>query len=157
MKTLAVKNISPTTKNVHDNSVASFAQDLPPRIQIPEQKLLKFSTTSLKDRALLVPTRLALKRQRPPIKPPTIKHESVNSDTFQIELGHLEESTTHRVQDYDKYHSLMSQNTPFYPEQSTAFHPNSARVDTPYTAATDISLMYRYVKIEAFYRFNLVY
>jgi len=157
MKTLAVKNISPTRKNVHDNSLATFAQDVPPRIQIPEQKLLKFSTTSLKDRALLVPTRLALKRQRPPIKPPTIKHESVNSDTFQIELGHLEESTTHRVQDYDKYHSLMSQNTPFYPEQSTAFHLNSARGDTPYTAATDISLMYRYVKIEAFYRFNLVY
>jgi len=40
MKTLAVKNISPTRKNVHDNSLATFAQDVPPRIQIPEQKLL---------------------------------------------------------------------------------------------------------------------
>ena len=91
MAKVKTKIIVPTVKNTHDNSTSSFLNDFTHHTTTDEPKLRKISTISLKDRGLLVPARLALKRQRPMLKLPVTKPELDDSDGFQIELGRTED------------------------------------------------------------------
>lgn len=120
MGKLTVTTLAPDMKRTHDNSVASSTQDLTRRGPVAEPKPPKISTTSLREKGLLVPARLALKRQRAVLKPPTMKIEPDNHDAYQVELGRMDELES--------------------PQR-----PNTFRGGTPHTAATDISVVYRYV------------
>lgn len=91
MAKITIKTITPAIKTTHDHSISSSLNDFAHHATTNEPKLRKISTTSLKDKGLLVPARLALKRQRPVLKPPVIKPESEDSDGFQIELGRTED------------------------------------------------------------------
>ncbi|CAF2439667.1 unnamed protein product [Rotaria sp. Silwood2] len=132
----------------HHNSLVSFAQDLSQRIPNPKDNFQKFSTSLLKNKVLLVPTRLALKRQRASLKPPSLKHEPVFSDKLQMELGNAEELTLHSDHDEDEHSTTMiSQHIQLSRErnrmQSTSNQSSPLRGDTPHTVPTDISLLYR--------------
>ncbi|CAF1362064.1 unnamed protein product [Adineta steineri] len=130
MAKLTVQTILPDMKHTHYNSIESPIYRFPRHLLQYEEKV---STVTLKDKGLLVPARLALKRQRGSLKPATMKTEAIDSSAFQIELGHTEDFDLQNSEDFDKHHAM----------QSTPFHPNSVRGDTPHTQATDISVMYR--------------
>jgi hypothetical protein len=137
-------------KHPHDNSAASFTQEFPQRMSNPEQKFQAFSTSLLKNKGLLVPTRLALKRQRASLKAPTMTFEPDRSDILQMELGNPDELLLHSNPDDEEHTTLVSQNTHLLSGQngmqSTSYRSSPLRGDTPHTAPTDISLLYRYVK-----------
>jgi len=105
-------------KHVHDTSLVSLAYNFASRVSRRQESYEKFSASLLKNKSLLVPTRLALKRQRAAIKSPTLQYEPVRSETFQIELGNPGDITTSN-------------------------HINQLREDTPHTLPKDISLLYR--------------
>ncbi|CAF0791762.1 unnamed protein product [Adineta ricciae] len=130
MAKVAIKTIVPAVKNTHDNSTSSSLNDFAHHTTTNEPKLRKISTTSLKDKGLLVPARLALKRQRPMLKLPVTKPELDDSDGFQIELG--------RTEDFEPENSQERKRL-----QTTPHNLNSARECTPYTIATDISVRYK--------------
>jgi hypothetical protein len=147
-----VTTIPQTLKRPHDNSLVSLTQDLPYRTSNPERNFQTFSASSLKNKTLLVPTRLALKRQRATFRGPTMQFEPIQTDALQMELGNAEELTIHNDQDDDDEHNIIT--TPIIhlsPEQnrmqSTSNHTSPLRGDTPHTAPTDISLLYRYVTL----------
>jgi hypothetical protein len=138
-------------KHPHDNSVMSFEHKLPYYTLNAEENFSKFSTSLLKNKTLLVPRRLALKRQQPSLKSSTKKLQPVYSDTLQMELGNPEESTVHNNRDDDEFNTTITQNIHLSSEQnrlkSTSNNTSSLlRGDTPHTAPTDISLLYRYAK-----------
>ncbi|UJR27010.1 hypothetical protein I4U23_008315 [Adineta vaga] len=130
MAKVTIKTIVPSVKHVHDNSIASPTHDFARNMTKNESKYPKISITSLKDKGLLVPARLALKRQRATLKPPITRYEPEDSEGFQIELGRTEEFEPQNSQD----RKLLL---------TTPNHPNSARGCTPHTIATDISVQYK--------------
>jgi hypothetical protein len=107
-------------KHVHDNSLITLAHNFAYQASKRQANYQKFSASLLKNKTLLVPTRLALKRQRAAFKSPTLQYEPIQSETFQIELGNsnnIPSSEDHRI-------------------KSTSIHTN-------HTTPNDISLMYR--------------
>jgi len=146
-------------KRPHNNSAMSFEQKLPQHTPNAEENFEKFSTSLLKNKTLLVPRRLALKRQQTSFKPPKKNLEPVYSDTLQMELGNPEEFTIHNDRDDDEPNTIITQNTHLSPEQnrtqSTSNNTSLLRGDTPHTAPTDISLLYRYAKTN--YRLNFCF
>jgi hypothetical protein len=160
LATSTVTTMAPAMKNPHENSAASSNQDFPRRIQNPEQRFQTFSTSLLKNKGLLVPTRLALKRQRASLKAPSTKFEPVHSDILQMELGNPEELLLHNDRDDEDHTSMVTRGTHLLPEQnrmqSTSNQTSTVRGDTPHTAPTDISLLYRYVKNNCFFYFSIL-
>ncbi|CAF3433769.1 unnamed protein product [Rotaria sp. Silwood1] len=135
-------------KDSHHNSLVSFTQNLSQRIPNPKDNFQKFSTSLLKNKVLLVPTRLALKRQRASLKPPTLKCEPVYSETLQMELGNPEELTSHSDHDEDEQTATtISQHMHLSREhnrmRSTSNQSSPLRGDTPHTVPADIALLYR--------------
>ncbi|CAF0895140.1 unnamed protein product [Rotaria sordida] len=148
LKTSTKTTMPYNIKDSHHNSLVSFAQDFSQSIPNPKNNFQKFSTSLLKNKALLVPTRLALKRQRASLKPPTLKYEPVRSDTLQMELGNPEELTLHSDQDEDEHTTAMISQYMQLPKeqnrmQSTSNQSSPLREDTPHTGPTDIALLYR--------------
>jgi len=117
-------------KHAHDTSLVSLAHNFAAGFSKRQENYQKFSASLLKNKSLLVPTRLALKRQRAALKSPTLQYEPIRSETFQIELGNSDDTTIrsspepHRIKSTSNYISLL-------------------REDTPHTLPKDISLMYR--------------
>jgi hypothetical protein len=150
MATPTVTAMSSFIKRPHDNSVSSVEQNFPHRISNPQEQFENFSKSLLKNKALLVPTRLALKRQRASLIAPTKKVEPIYSDALQMELGNPEEFTLHSDQGDDELDTMISQNIHLSSEQnrmqSRSNHTSPLRGGTSHTVPTDISLMYRYVK-----------
>lgn len=156
-------NLQNTGKNAHPNSLVSFLQDIPEHVSNPKQDVLKFSTSLLKNKALLVPTRLALRRQRPSVKASTVLSEPILSNTHQIELGNPEDlpsQNDHRNTTNSELNTLGPQVLHLSREkfrmQSTSNQSSPLREDTPHTLPTDISLLYRYVIKMYFTDYQLV-
>jgi hypothetical protein len=121
-------------KHTHENSLVTLAQDFASRTSNRSENHQAFSLSLLKNKSLLVPTRLALKRQRAALKDRSLQYEPIQSDVFQIELGNPDEVLTQKSEDdrhSSDYHRIKSTSSP-------------SREDTPRTLPTDISLMYRY-------------
>jgi hypothetical protein len=139
----------PVITHPHDNSVISMEENLPHRLLNAEENFEKFSTSLLKNKTLLVPRHLALKRQRASLKLPNQKLRPVYSDTLQMELGNPEGFLSNNDRNEGGMNTMMSQYIRLSPEknriQSTSNDTTPLRGDTPQTAPTDISLLYRYV------------
>jgi hypothetical protein len=116
-------------KHAHDTSLVSLAHNFASELLKRQENDQGFSASLLKNKSLLVPTRLALKRQRAAIKSPTLQHEPIQSETFQIELGNPDEN--------------IATPTEFNHIKSTSNYINQLREEIPQTVPTDISLMYR--------------
>ncbi|CAF2585624.1 unnamed protein product [Rotaria sp. Silwood2] len=132
--------MTPITKRAHNISLVTLAQDFAHRVSKRQENYQKFSSSLLKNKSLLVPTRLAIKRQRAAFKGPSLQYEPVRSEKFQMELGSLVD-TTEQI-----YRGDTRQTTT--PEEdnrikSTSIPTSSLREDTPHTNPADISLMYR--------------
>lgn len=149
MRSSTMTTIPAVIKQPHDNSLISFEQNLPQHVPNPEERFEKFTTSLLKNKTLLVPRRLALKRQRATLESPTRKLDPIYTDTLQMELGNPDELILHTDADDDELTTMISQNVHISPTQnrmqSTSNHTSPLRGDTPHTLPTDISLLYRYV------------
>ncbi len=121
--------MSSVMKHAHDTSLISLAHNFASQISKRQGNYKKFSSSLLKNKSLLIPTRLALKRQRAALKSPSLQYEPIRSNTFQIELGNTDE-TTATPPDYTRI-------------KSTSNYTSQFREETPHTLPTDISLMYR--------------
>ncbi|CAF1162348.1 unnamed protein product [Rotaria sp. Silwood1] len=135
-----VTTITPMVKRAHDISLVTLAQDFAYRVSKRQENYQKFSASLLKNKSLLVPTRLALKRQRAAFKGPSLQYEPIRSEKFQIELGSLndERGQSNRI-------DTRQTTTPEDDNRikSTSNQTSSLREGTPHTIPTDISLMYR--------------
>ena len=137
-------------KHPHAASLVSPAPDVTPQTLNPEKNYHLFSKTLLKNKSLLVPRRLALQRQRGPMKGPMMVYGPVKFDLLQMELGNPEEYLM-QWDSYDDDDEDDRQNTPRLnvslekkqTELLSSHHPSSMRVNTPHTAPTDISLLYK--------------
>lgn len=118
--------MSSVMKHAHDNTLISLAHNFATRHSKRDENYRKFSESLLKNKSLLVPTRLALRRQRAALKSPALHYEPLRSAAYQIELGTSIETT--------------SSSPEYIRTKSTNSH---GRGDTPQTIPTDISLMYR--------------
>ena len=149
-----VNTMPPVIRYPHMNSAITMEQNLPYRTSNPEEDFQKFSTKLLRNKTLLVPTRLALKRQRASFKSPNKRLEPMYSDTLQMELGNPEELSLRSDLDEDESKILITQNTRLSFEQNrmqSISNPSGPlREDTPHTLPTDISLLYRYL-IKSFF------
>ena len=146
--TISTLTSMPTAlKHPHVNSIEFSEQSTPNAAENFE----KFSSCLLKNKNLLVPTRLALKRQRAGFKPPSrqILIEHVNSNTFQMELGNPDEGQTSIDYESDDGGNTLLTHADTIRLRSQSNQSSISR-DTPHTAPTDISLLYRYdrMKIE---------
>lgn len=121
--------MSSVMKHAHDNSLISLAHNFASRLSKREANYRKFSESLLKNKSLLVPTRLALKRQRAALKSPSLQYEPIRSAAYQIELGNSEEAT--------------SPSPEYIRAKSTTNSSSHGRDDTPQALPADISLMYR--------------
>lgn len=121
--------VASTLKHAHDTSLTSLAHNFASRLSKREEHYRQFSASLLKNKSLLVPTRLALKRQRAALKSPSLQYEPLRSEIFQIELGNFDPST--------------SPSPEYIRAKSTTNSNSQIREDTPHTIPTDISLMYR--------------
>ena len=144
-----VTTIPPVLKHPHDNSVNSFEHHPRQSPSQSEENLDQFTRKLLKNKSLLVPTRLALKRQRATLQPSTRRLEPLYSDTVQMELGNPDEYLMHNVStDDEDLKAIMSENLPSPPEQyrtqSISNQSSPIREETPHTLPADISLLYRY-------------
>jgi hypothetical protein len=139
LATSTMTTMAPAVKHAHDTSLVTLAQDFAHQISKHEEKYEKFSASFLKNKSLLVPTRLALKRQRAALKAPSLQYEPIQSETYQIELGNPDDIVTQ-----DDYHRTISAEENRIKSTSTRLSP--LRGDTPHTLPTDISLMYKYVE-----------
>lgn len=150
LTTSTAANMTAAIKNPHFNSLVTFGQDMSHSLPNAEDNFQKFSTTLLKNKALLVPRRLALKRQRASLRPSLKQFEPISTDTLQLELGNPDDSPLHSERDYDERMTLTSHNMRYSREMnrmhSTSNHTTPLREDTPHTLPADISLMYRYVE-----------
>lgn len=147
--------IPAVTKHPHNNSVILVEPNFPRRMLKPTEDFEKFSKSLMRNKTLLVPTRLALKRQRASFKPRIKKVEPIYSNTLQMELGNPEEVTSHIDRESDEGTIIVSEQNQ---TQGTSNNTNSLRGDTPHTLPTDISLLYRYVKYNlliSFFLFSL--
>lgn len=132
-------------KHPHANSI-DFSEQ--PTLNAVEN-FEKFSSCLLKNKNLLVPTRLALKRQRAGFKPPSrqILIEHVNSNTLQMELGNPDEGRTPIDYESDDGANTLITHTDTIGLPSRSNQSSTSR-DTPHTAPTDISLLYRYDRMK---------
>lgn len=149
MASSTITTIPAVIKHPHENSLISFEQNLPQQIPNADENFEKFTTTLLRNKTLIVPRRLALKRQRASLKSPTRKLDPIYTNTLQMELGNPDELTLHSDHDDDELTTMISQNIHLSPVQnriqSNSNHTSPLRGDTPHTLPTDISLLYRYV------------
>ncbi|CAF3662217.1 unnamed protein product [Rotaria socialis] len=140
-------NMPAGMKDGHPNSLVSFPQDAAQRMRNPKEDFLKFSTSLLKNKGLLVPTRLALRRQRASLKPSAMNYEPIRSDTLQMELGNPEESILHSDRVDVEHNPIVSHTLHLSREkfrmQSSSNQSSPLRGDTPHTVPTDIGLLYR--------------
>jgi hypothetical protein len=127
------QSTTPTMASVlthaHDNSLISLAYNFASGVTKRQENYQKFSASLLKNKSLLVPTRLAIKRQQAALQNPSLQYEPLRSETFQIELGNPTDIKS-TSPDYNRI-------------KSTSHYTSQLRGDTPHTALTDISLMYR--------------
>jgi len=121
--------MSSVIKYAHDTSLVSLAHNFASDISRRQGNYQRFSASLLKNKSLLVPTRLALKRQRAALKSPALQYEPLQSETFQIELGNPDEPTATSLG-----HNRI---------RSTLNYTNQLREETSQTLPIDISLMYR--------------
>ena len=129
IENVTTPTMSSVMKHAHDTSLITLAHNFASRLTKREENYQKFSASLLKNKSLLVPTRLALKRQRAALKSPSLQYEPLRSESFQIELGNFDQTTAP---------------TPEYIRtKSTTNSTSQLREDTPHTLPTDISLMYR--------------
>lgn len=150
MATSTVTTIPQALKQPHENSVTSFEQY--PEQQHPspnsQEDFEKFTRKLLKNKSLLVPRRLALKRQRASLRPSSKHLEPLYTDTLQMELGNPGECFSRNGQYDDDLKTTVSQNLRLSSEQcrtqSLSNLSSPVREDTPHTLPTDISLLYRY-------------
>jgi hypothetical protein len=139
MGDLATPTITPIRNHPHDISLVSFAHNFVSRTSKRRESYQKFSASLLKNKSLLVPTRLALKRQQAALKSPTLLYEPIRSDTFQIELGNPSDITTQNDQQYTK--AISSEHNQI--KSTSNYNSGQVKEDIPYTLPTDILLMYR--------------
>lgn len=128
------QSTTPTMASVlthaHDNSLISLAHNFASGVTKRQENYQKFSASLLKNKSLLVSTRLAIKRQQAALQSPSLQYEPLRSETFQIELGNPTDIKSTSSPDYNRI-------------KSTSHYTSHLRGDTPHTALTDISLMYR--------------
>lgn len=115
--------------HAHDNSLVSLAHNFASQGTKRQESYHKFSASLLKNKSLLVPTRLAIKRQRAALKSPSLQYEPIHSETYQIELGNPTD--------------MISASSDFRRVKSTSFHTSHVKEDTSHTIPTDIALLYR--------------
>jgi hypothetical protein len=154
--TSTLTTMLPVITRPHDNSVISMEENLPHGPLNAEENFEKFSASLLKNKTLLVSRHLALKRQRASLKLPNRKLRPVYSDTLQMELGNPEGFLLNNDRNEGGMNTMLSQYIRLSPEQnriqSTSNDTTPLRGDTPQTAPTDISLLYRYVVRDIFSR-----
>jgi hypothetical protein len=117
-------------KHAHETSLVSFGHHPPSRRSKRPETFQKFSASLLKNKTLLVPTRLALRRQRAALKSPSLQHEPIQSETFQIVLGNPTDQDERTSPEYRQIKSASN---------STSQH----KEDLSHPLPTDISLMYK--------------
>ena len=69
--------MTPIIKHAHENSLVSLAHDFAHRGTKRDENYQAFSASLLKNKSLLVPTRLALKRQRAALKDRSLQYEPI--------------------------------------------------------------------------------
>ena len=121
-------------QRVRDAGLVPSAHDLSSRSLNAEENYQLFSGILLKNKSLLVPTRLALKRQRATLKGPAWQSRSAPLDGLHIELGNFDE---YLVNSEDEDEAEQEQR-PAQPRHTT---PLSMVV--PRTVATDTSLSHK--------------
>jgi hypothetical protein len=150
MRALTDATISPINRRQHDNSVASIEHHLPPiqHVSNPKEDFEQFSNKLMKNKTLVVPRRLALKRQRAPLKPTAKKLAPLYTDSLQMELGNPEElalRSDHGEEDLKTMISNIHSSVDHNHSQSISNHSSPRRDETPHTVPADISLLYRYI------------
>jgi len=85
--------VTSVLKHPHDISLISLANNFVSQTSKRTTDYERLSSSLLKNKNLLVPTRLALKRQRAAICSPLLQYEPIRSETFQIELGNTNEAS----------------------------------------------------------------
>ncbi|CAF1116969.1 unnamed protein product [Rotaria sordida] len=138
--TSTLTTMTPITKHVHNISLVTLAQNFAHRVSKRQENYQKFSASLLKNKTLLVPTRLALKRQRAAFRSPLLQYEPVRSERFQIELGNLDNTIIQNHRDDTRPTTTPEDDNRI---RSTSNQTNSLREDTPHILPTDISLMYK--------------
>lgn len=127
----------------HAPSLISTSTDYRSRSNHPGDNYYSFTRSTLKNKSFLVPTRLALKRQRASLKDPLRPIEPIQPHSLQMELGNPDDilirwsppsqTTDHEIQ------------TEFSAEQNHLQHsshfPGPLRMNTPYNAPADIALL----------------
>ncbi|CAF3610687.1 unnamed protein product [Rotaria socialis] len=131
--------MTPVVKDVHNISLVTLAQDFAYQVSKRQGNYQKFSETLLKNKSLLVPRRMAVKRQRAGFKGPSLQYEPVRSENYQIELGNSTDTTaqTNRNESRPTTSPEDTQN------QTSSHRTSSLREETPHALPSDISLMYR--------------
>jgi hypothetical protein len=139
---------SPTMMCSHMISFVSTTTDLAQINSKYDDNNHLLSTLSLKDKSLLVPARLAIKRQRKSIRNDRkYVQQPIVQDLFQIELGEIDQNLVHPYADYSKKHTneLIGSNTTREKHRRylSAYPSSAVRVNTSYSTPRDISLLYR--------------
>lgn len=89
----ATSRVTSVLRHAHDTSLISLAQNFASQTTKRENAYGNLSSSLLKNKNLLVPTRLALKRQRAAMRSPLLQYEPIQSETYQIELGNTNETS----------------------------------------------------------------
>ena len=137
-----VTTMTPMIKQTHNTSLASLAHNFAHRVSNHQENYQRFSASLLKHKNLLVPTRLAIKRQQAALKYPSLQYEPMRSDGLQIELGTTDDELI-------RYNQRTPPSPDYTQTKTTLYQSGPVREDTPHTLPTDISLMYRYVKVKS--------
>ena len=138
----------------HAASLISTAFDVPSPRSDPEKNYQLFSKSLLKNKSLLVPRRLALKRQRGPLKGPVKAYGPVKLDLLQMELGNPEEYLLQwdsyddeQDDEDDEQIRKVSPRLNVSPEKKqnelSSQYSSPLRVTTPHTAPADISMLFK--------------
>ena len=121
-------------QRTRDAGLVPSAHDLSSRSLNAEENYQRFSGMLLKNKSLLVPTRLALKRQRATLKGLDWQTRSAPLDGLQMELGNSDEFFV----DLDDEDEAEQERRPAQPRHTT---PLSMVI--PRTAPTDMSLLHK--------------
>ena len=138
--TSTVTTVAPVLQRAPDTSLASVTQDHYLRILTREERNPTTPSANLTNRNLLVSRRLALKRQRAAIHGPSLHYAPIRSAAFQLELGNADD-----IQTGDDRHTIASPSVANQRIRPISTHTTPLRGETPHSAPTDISLMYRSV------------
>ena len=129
----------------HAPSLVSMSTESPRQPNRPGDNFYSFTLSTLKNKSFLVPTRLALKRQRASLKDPVRAFVPLQSESLQLELGNPDDFLIRWSPPSQTEEDEMR--LEFSPEQQRLQHssqcPGPLRMNTPFNAPADISLLYK--------------